>query len=320
MNSTSSDLKKFSILVAKASGILIGGMAVDFWANHYGMETGGIITDDVDAIGSSRVTAKAAGEINSAFPDRDIKVFVADMDSGGSQNSKISIGSNSGDGSFVEVDMMNSVVGMDPTEMSEKAIRIDSGDGWDFGVEHPIHLMEHKISNISAFPNKRTDAGWRQAALSVAVVAGFLKDEAQMVLTENKNPRDLLLMVERIARFSLSPQAIAAKIEKGINVLSVIPEALVNGDIQPMFKERNYPEIIRRASESEEKAIKLGAVLQDGRVGPMKSVEEKKKLPEPSMISMKKGSEWESALSGLRLSKHESASSENKSGVQNGRP
>jgi hypothetical protein len=212
------ELKPILRALAKTNAVVIGGQAINLWAEHYQKESPPwtdlrpYTSFDLDVLGSRTDVLKCSQALNAEpfFPAP-------------SENTV-----NSGKivtqihGSVFEIDFLHSPNGLSPAEVVELA-RTISFEHVPLRILHPLHCLESKTVNLMTLSQ---DAGERQdlkhLRLSIAILRQYLTE-----LTAKGGAEQLLLRwAHRIRADSNHELGVQAAIKYGINFQEAVPADL----------------------------------------------------------------------------------------------
>lgn len=212
------ELKLVLQALAQTNAVVIGGQAINVWAEHYQresspwMELRPYTSFDLDVLGNRSDVLKCSQALSAEpfFP----KPFENTVNSG-------KIVTQLDDAQF-EIDFLHSPNGLSPAEVIELA-RTISYEKIQLRILHPLHCMESKTVNLMTLPQ---DAGERQdfkhLRLSVAILREYLAE-----LTVKGGAEQLLLRwANRIRADSNHELGIRAAIRHGINFQEAVPADL----------------------------------------------------------------------------------------------
>src|SRR6204780_3675161 len=175
--------------ICSPRGLLVGGQALAFWADHLRVErpvnliSG--VTADADFIGDSGLAKDLARRLGW-------KIWIPSLDDSTPQTGKVTHRTKSGE--VKQVDFLSGVVGLTTKGLVRRAIEMEVPNIGRLRVIHPIDVLDSRIQNLHLLPEKRTDAGIAQARLAVEVARAFIRQEVAA-----RGERAGLRLLERIA-------------------------------------------------------------------------------------------------------------------------
>ncbi len=224
------DLRQVVLAGANDETVLVGGMAVSFLADSYGVRTGEpCMTTDADFFGESDAVERSEELLQQAgFTTKKRLATLDDQNTPNSGTLSVEISPNVRP---IQIDFLARIDGLSNDEIIRSAVGL-AVQGSTIKVEHPALLLENKIMNLALYPTKRTEFGVNQARLAVAILKRFLEGL--------EDQRRLLSYIERIGRFARREAAAYAFTAYGIDVLDTVPLESV---IAPEFKTKRWPQI-----------------------------------------------------------------------------
>lgn len=239
---TAQVLKKFTNL--QHTIVLVGGQAVNFWANHYERrapqlaEHAPYTSKDIDFMGSRDAvrecakrlggTAKLATLDDMNTPSTGAVVFVDE------------------DNHTRQIDFLGSVAGLDDAAIVDTAIKatIDDEHGAQiasFLVVHPVLCLKSRAHNVAYLDGYQTERARNQLRAAIICAKQFAVERL------SSDPRETLAYNEafiKIARYGAGIEVFALH---GIDVLAAIVDA-------PGLPEKFYRERLPRARAAVERA------------------------------------------------------------------
>jgi len=196
-----------------AEGVLVGGQALAFWSDHFGVlrpqALEFAITADADFIGDSALAKKLGEALNW-------KWWIPTLDDATAQTGKVTHALD--DGSIKQVDLLSGVLGLTTLDVKRRAIEMDVPVIGTLRIMHPIDVLDSRIHNLDLLPAKRNPAGIAQGNLAIAMVRAFMAGEI-----ETRGERAALKLLERVAAVAAEPGAVRVFLLYGIDPLSAIP-------------------------------------------------------------------------------------------------
>jgi hypothetical protein len=209
---TPEDVRKI-LSICSPRGLLVGGQALAFWADHLqvrrpaNLVSG--VTADADFIGDS-VLARDLGKRLGW------ETWIPALDDSTPQTGKVS--HRLKNGGVKQVDFLSGVAGLTTKDLAHRAVEMDVPDVGHLRVIHPIDVLDSRIQNLHLLPEKRTDAGIAQARLAVDVVRAFIRQEIA-----SRSERSGLKQLERVADIATDLAAVRVFLLFGIDPLEAIP-------------------------------------------------------------------------------------------------
>ena len=199
--------------LCSAEGVLVGGQALAFWADHLQVqrppELEFAITADADFIGDSALAKKLGEALEWEW-------WIPDLDDATAQTGKVT--HTLDDGSIKQVDLLSGVLGLTTLDVKRRAIEMDVPEIGTLRVMHPIDVLDSRIHNLDLLPAKRNTAGIAQGKLAVAMVRAFIAREI-----ETRGERAALKLLERVAALAAEPGAVRVFLRYRLDPLSGVP-------------------------------------------------------------------------------------------------
>ena len=209
---TPDDVRRI-LSICSPRGLLVGGQALAFWADHLqverpaGLASG--VTADADFIGDS-VLARTLGRRLGW------STWIPALDDSTPQTGKVTHRTKSG--AVKQVDFLSGVVGLTTKDLARRAIEMDVPEIGLLRVIHPIDVLDSRIQNLHLLPEKRTDVGIAQAHLALDVARAFIR---RAVAAQGE--RAGLKLLERIADIAGDIAAVRVFLLYGIDPLEAVP-------------------------------------------------------------------------------------------------
>src|ERR1700729_4191841 len=205
---TPGDVQKI-LSICSPRGLLVGGQALAFWADHLRVERPANlvsgVTADADFIGDSALARHLGWQI-----------WIPALDESTPQTGKVTHRMKSGE--VKQVDFLSGVVGLTTKDLVRSAIEMEVPDIGQLRVIHPLDVLDSRIQNLHLLPEKRTDAGIAQARLAVDVVRAFIRREVA-----TRDERAGLKLLERVADIASDIAAVRVFLLYGIDPLKAVP-------------------------------------------------------------------------------------------------
>jgi hypothetical protein len=243
---TPEDVQKI-LSICSPRGLLVGGQALAFWADHLQVErpvnlVSGV-TADADFIGDSVLAKDLARRLGW-------QIWIPALDDSTPQTGKVTQRTRSG--AVKQVDFLSGVVGLTTKDLARRALEIEMPNIGRLRVIHPIDVLDSRIQNLHLLPEKRTDAGIAQARLAVDVARAFIRRE---VVTRDE--RAGIKLLERVADIASDIAAVRVFLLYSIDPLKAVP--LEDFRTTSALHKVRWPQIVAKVSEKRESLRKLSS-------------------------------------------------------------
>lgn len=218
--------------------LLIGGQALAFWAQYYGITPEGVlapnVTRDVDFLG----TAEVALELAEALRSEGWRYWQPSVDDATSQTAKLS--KRVAGQRVKQVDFLGSIIGLDTERARRRGVTLHWAGGARVKVLHPVDVLESRLKNLAALPTKRDRRGIAQAQLAIDVLRSHLRERVR-----EGSVRPLLKVIEEVGRMAQDK-----RLEAICHRFKLDPLAAVPADEVPHedFRTRRWPQILELVS------------------------------------------------------------------------
>jgi hypothetical protein len=241
---TPEDVRKI-LSICSPRGLLVGGQALAFWADHLQVErptnlVSGV-TADADFIGDS-VLARTLGNRLGW------ETWIPTLDDSTPQTGKVTHRTKSG--AIKQVDFLSGVVGLNTKDLARRAVEMEVPDIGHLRVIHPIDVLDSRIQNLHLLPEKRTTAGIAQARLAVDVARAFIRNEVAA-----RGERVSLKLLERVADIAADIAAVRVFLLYGIDPLQSVP--LEDFRTTSALHKVRWPQLVAEVTEKRESLRKL---------------------------------------------------------------
>jgi hypothetical protein len=243
---TPEDVQKI-LSICSPRGLLVGGQALAFWADHLRVERPANlvsgVTADADFIGDS-LLAKDLGKRLGW------QTWIPALDDSTPQTGKVTHRTKTG--GVKQVDFLSGVVGLTSKDLARRAVEMEIPDIGLLRVIHPIDVLDSRIQNLHLLPEKRTDAGIAQARLAVDVAREFIRQEVA-----SRGERVGLKLLERIADIAADIAAVRVFLLYDIDPLQAVP--LEDFRTTSALHKVRWPQIVAEVSQKRESLRKLSS-------------------------------------------------------------
>jgi hypothetical protein len=238
------DVQKI-LSICSPRGLLVGGQALAFWADHLEVErpvnlVSGV-TADADFIGDSVLAKDLARRLGW-------QLWIPALDDSTPQTGKVTHRTRGGQ--VKQVDFLSGVVGLTTKDLIRRAIELEMPDIGHLRVIHPIDVLDSRIQNLHLLPEKRTDAGIAQAQLAVSVARAFIRQEVA-----TRDERAGLKLLERVADIAGDIAAVRVFLLYGIDPLKAGP--LEEFRTTSALHKTRWPQIVGEVGDKRESLRKL---------------------------------------------------------------
>ena len=235
------------LALCAADGLLVGGQALAFWADHYSVprpaDLASGVTADVDFIGDSMLARDLGRQLGW-------KTWIPSLDEATPQTGKVT--HRQPDGGVKQVDFLSGVVGLTTKDLQRRASELDVPGIGRLRVIDPVDVLDSRIQNLDLLREKRTPGGIAQGKLAVAVARAHIRD---LVRTETE--RVALKALERVADIAADPAAVRVFLRHGIDPLEAIP--IDEFRTTPALQARRWPQIREEVARKREAAQRTEA-------------------------------------------------------------
>jgi len=201
------------LAICSPAGLLVGGQALAFWADHLQVQrpesllSG--VTADADFIGDAVLATDLGKRLGW-------RTWVPALDDSTPQTGKVT--RRVAGGGVKQVDFLSGVAGLTTKDLARRAVELDIPDIGRLRVIHPIDVLDSRIQNLHLLPGKRTESGIAQARLAVDVARAFIAREVR----ERGEPVGLKLL-ERVAEIAADISAVRVYLLFEIDPLAAVP-------------------------------------------------------------------------------------------------
>src|ERR1700722_1493868 len=241
---TPEDVRKI-LSICSPRGLLVGGQALAFWADHLQVQRPANllsgVTADADFIGDA-VLAKDLGKRLGWH------TWIPALDDSTPQTGKVTHRTKGG--GVKQVDFLSGVVGLTTKDLVRRAIEMEVPNIGHLRVIHPIDVLDSRIQNLHLLPEKRTDAGIAQARLAVDVVRAFIRQEVA-----TRDQRADLKLLERVADIAGDMASVRVFLLFGVDPLNGVP--LDDFRTTSALHKARWPQIVAEVGEKRESLRRL---------------------------------------------------------------
>ena len=201
------------LAICSPRGLLVGGQALAFWADHLQVplppDLVSGITADADFVGDSKLAKDLAKRLGW-------KAWIPALEEATPQTGKVT--HRIAGGGVKQVDFLSGVIGLATMDIVRRAVEMDVPQIGHLRVMHPIDILDSRIQNLHLLAEKRTPAGFAQATLSIAVARAYIRQEIAA-----RGERAGLKLLERVADIARETAAVRVNLLYEIEPLDAIP-------------------------------------------------------------------------------------------------
>lgn len=218
--------------ICSPEGLLVGGQALAFWADHFQVQRpanlGSGVTADADFIGDAALAKKLGKRLGW-------DTWIPALDDATRQTGKVS--HRLKDGGVKQVDFLSGVAGLTTKDLARRAVELHVPEIGHLRVIHPIDVLDSRIQNLHLLPEKRTRAGIAQAKLAVDVARAFIRQQISA-----RSERSGLKLLERVVEIARETAAVQVFLLYGIDPLEAVP--LEDFRTTPALHKLRWPRIV----------------------------------------------------------------------------
>lgn len=240
------DVRKI-LSICSPTGLLVGGQALAFWADHLQVErpesliSG--VTADADFIGDAALATTLGKRLGW-------QTWIPSLDDSTPQTGKVTHRTKTG--GVKQVDFLSGVAGLTTKDLARRAIEMAIPDIGRLRVIHPVDVLDSRIQNLHLLPEKRNDAGIAQARLASSVVRAFIAREVG-----TRGERVGLKLLERLAEMAIDIAAVRVFLLYGIDPLEAVP--LEQFRTTTALHKVRWPQILTEVTRKRESIRKVAA-------------------------------------------------------------
>ena len=227
--------------VCSTDGVLVGGQALSFWANHFAVRRPPAlepaVSADADFIADGELARRLARALGW-------KSWVPGLDDATFQTGKVT--QKLADGSVKQVDLLASVAGLATESVVRRALEMEVPEIGRLRVMNPIDVLDSRIQNLALIPAKRTPAGVAQAKLAIDVARAFVSAEI-----DERGERKALQWLERIAAIAVDERALGVFVRYEIDPLLAVP--LEGFRMTTALHTQRWPQLVARVARKRDR-------------------------------------------------------------------
>ena len=232
---------------------LVGGQALNFWADKLLSDGGDFLSGDIDLLGSaeSADTCAKCWDAEATFRKATLD------DAMGSPNTAVVLVPRGEGRDPLQVDFLGNIIGPSVREVKQSRYEVlTAAAGPAFYVMHPFHIMESRLGN-AFYLGRKDEISMNRLSLSFEVMRRFIESELE------HDVRSALVNVEQVADLALTPRGKEAWMN-GVDILKAVPLFDVNNEVSPLWPEKfvqiRWPQILL---DVKEKRARFLSVMDD---------------------------------------------------------
>ena len=223
---------------ADETEVLVGGQALSVWIVKYGLQLPldlPVITRDTDFLTQSAAATASVEKFaraidgKASFPRRlALTALVGQVELAVS------------DETYINVDVIFKVIGLDPAKVLARAVRVDLSGGTTFLVMHPLDLLKSRLANLHELRDKQNDKGVAQLRLGIDVARAYLQEQAaRYPAAETGAGRSpIQTLVSEIEKLAIDDAGRKVAKRWGVHVADAIDPSLIPAGV---FWSRKWP-------------------------------------------------------------------------------
>lgn len=243
---TPRDVRKI-LSICSPHGLLVGGQALAFWADHLQVERPADlvsgVTADADFIGDAALARALGSRLGW-------ETWIPPLDDATPQTGKVTHRTKAG--GVKQVDFLSGVVGLTTKDLARRAFELEVPDIGRLRVIHPIDVLDSRIQNLHLLPGKRTHAGIAQARLAVNLVRAYIRREVA-----SDGEKAGLRLLERVADIARDIAAVRVFLLYAVDPLEAIP--LEDFRTTSTLHRTRWPQIVREVDRKRELLRRLSS-------------------------------------------------------------
>lgn len=250
---TSKDVIQLVLREAGPKLVLVGGQALAFWMDHYGVampERLPYVSRDIDLLAPSRSDTAEVRRLARVLGGQTILPNKRALTALVGQAVK-----HISDEEFINVDVVFRVLGAD-TAMPARAVKVKIRGGIELRVMHPLDVLKSRLDNLYELAEKQTELGRAQLEAAILVARGLQHEAAAEPprVTARQRTR-VLAFASRIERLARTDAGKKVARRFGVHVADALEPGLVDS---PAFHQRKLAQLLPLMSPSRRAEITAG--------------------------------------------------------------
>jgi hypothetical protein len=244
------DVRKI-LSICSPRGLLVGGQALAFWADHLDVKrpprlVSGV-TADADFIGDSVLARELGNRLGW-------HTWIPALDDSTPQTGKVTQRTSSG--GVKQVAFLSGVVGLTTKDLARRAVELEVPGIGRLRVLHPVDVLDSRIQNLHLLAEKRNATGVAQATLAVAVARAYIQGQIA-----TRGERTALKLLERVAGIAGDIAAVRVFLLYEVEPLEAVP--LEDFRTTRALHRVRWPQIIADVNEKRQALRKLTSSSQN---------------------------------------------------------
>lgn len=240
----SADEVRIILSICSPRGLLVGGQALAFWADHLAVprpaRLSSLVTADADFIGDSTLARELGRKLRW-------RVWIPSLDDATPQTGKVTKQSRDG---VKEINFLSGVVGLTTKDVLRRAVEMQVPGIGVLRVMHPIDVLDSRIQNLDVLPEKRNETGVAQATLAVDMARAYVRLEIA-----SHGERAGIKLLERLVAIAEDIAALRVFLLFAVDPLRAVP--LEEFRTTTALHNRRWPQIERAIADRRGKLAKL---------------------------------------------------------------
>lgn len=247
--------------------VLVGGQALAFWMDYYGIESPAImapaVSRDVDFFTRDAANIDPLAQFAAALGGR------AELSNARALSALIgsAVAPAEEEGRVYNVDLIHQVIGIDRDSVEANAVTVQvAGSDVAIRVMHPLDVLQSRNANLHMLAEKQDAMGQWQLRLAIDVARKYLEAQLEVIeddalATDHERYRAVFDTIGSVSDYSTEDAAKKNAERYGIFLADAIPAWWIKADV---FWEKQWPHLRERmsadyAARCEEMANRSGA-------------------------------------------------------------
>jgi hypothetical protein len=233
---------------AQTDVVLVGGQALAFWMDRFGIEHAlrqPAVSRDIDFFTPNAANTaplhRFAKAIGGQAKFQDIRALTALIGS--------AVAPAEGDLVY-NVDLLHAVFGLDREDVMANAMEVRSRNGTSFRVMHPLDVLQSRNANLHKLRDKQNALGEQQFRLAIEVARAWLEAQIddlarETSLSDHDRDRAIFDLIGPVDEYSAEDAARKNAARYGIHLADAIPAWRISA---PVFWSKQWQFLRARMS------------------------------------------------------------------------